>query len=96
MNEEALKALRSWVKESWWIAERNERGGYYELLTRLVDARDGESCTRRRTDTENRRELGGVGRRARRTRDVRGISRARTLIRVHNFRKMLDGIAENG
>ena len=33
MNEEALKALRSWVKESLVDSkERNERGGYYELL----------------------------------------------------------------
>ena len=33
MNEEAMKALRSWVKESLVDSkERNERGGYYELL----------------------------------------------------------------
>ena len=33
VNEEAMKALRSWVKESLVDSkERNERGGYYELL----------------------------------------------------------------
>ena len=33
MNEEAMKALRSWVKESLVDSkEWNERGGYYELL----------------------------------------------------------------
>ena len=33
INEEAMKALRSWVKESLVDSkERNERGGYYELL----------------------------------------------------------------
>jgi len=33
VNEEAMKALRSWVRESLVDSkERNERGGYYELL----------------------------------------------------------------
>ena len=73
MNEEAMKALRSWVKESLVDSkERNERGGYYELLDAFSSINENNENNGEEAAAKNRTRVVAAGTLAR-ARDVRRI-----------------------